>query len=362
MLRNTIILTCLCLCSSVLNGQRLQPGFDKQEYIELLKVSARTTAVAEYYDTFPAPERFQMIYQSPEIGLENLWDLWLDEGRRTAVISVRGTTQNSVSWLANFYAAMVPARGALHLAAGSTFPYDLSDHPQAAVHIGWLVSMAFIAQDMGPRLDSLLGQDVRDVLIVGHSQGGAIVYLLAAFLHRQIQLGVLPADLRLKTYASAGPKPGNLYFAYTYEHMTKGGWAFNVVNSADWVPEVPISIQTLEDFNRTNPFAHIRKTIRQQGFPKSIALRHLYNKLDKPTRQARKNYQKYLGKIAAGFVQKTLPEYQPPAYYLSNHYVRTGQIIVLHGDEAYSARYPDSDVNAFVHHVHAPYLYLAERY
>jgi hypothetical protein len=51
----------------------------------------------------------------------------------------------------------------------------------------------------------------------------AISYLLTAYLYHLQKSGRLQADIRFKTYASAGPKPGNLYFAYQYEAMTKGG-------------------------------------------------------------------------------------------------------------------------------------------
>jgi hypothetical protein len=35
-----------------------------------------------------------MIYQSQPIGLDNLWDLWTNEKKCLAVISIRGTTEN----------------------------------------------------------------------------------------------------------------------------------------------------------------------------------------------------------------------------------------------------------------------------
>jgi len=75
-------------------------------------------------------------------------------------------------------------------------------------------------------------------------------------------------NLTIKTYASAAPKPGNLYYAYEYEAMTQNGWAFNVVNSADWVPEGPFSIQTTNDYNTLNPFKYIDVALQKTSFPK----------------------------------------------------------------------------------------------
>lgn len=352
-------LVCFALTTSGLMAQSLKPGFDKAEYIEMLKVSAQFGDSA-YVSAFPVPQRFKSVYRSPVIGLDNRWDLWTDNSG-TAVISVRGTTANSTSWLANFYAAMVPAKGELQLDGSEKFTYELASHPKAAVHVGWLVSTAFLSKDILPKLDSCYRKGIKNMIIMGHSQGGAIAFLMTAYLYNLQKQGRLPADIQFKTYCSAGPKPGNLYFAYEYEAHTQGGWAYNVVNSADWVPEVPMSIQTLNDFNTTNPFSNASSVIRKQKLLNRIVLRHVYNSLSKPAIKAQKNYQKYLGRIASKTVQKNLNGYVPPEYYNSNHYVRTGNTIVLLADPAYFQKYPDSKEKIFIHHFHPPYLYLTEK-
>ncbi len=339
-------------------AQSLKPGFDPTEYIELLKVSAQF-GDSTYVSTFPKPERFKAVYRSPVVGLDNVWDLYANP--TTAVISLRSTTANSVSWLGNFYAAMVPATGEVQLSDTQTFSYQLADNPRAAVHVGWLVATGFLANDILPKIDSCYRQGIKNVIVTGHSQGGAIAFLLTAHLYSLQRQGKLPTDIRLKTYCSAGPKPGNLYFAYDYEAMTQGGWAYNVVNSADWVPEVPFSIQTINDMNTTNPFGGADEAIRKQPFFKRLVLRHVYNGLSKPAIKAQENYQKYLGKVASKSVQKNLTGYQSPDYYNSSHYVRTGNTIVLKSTPAYYERYPDSKTKIFAHHFHPPYLYLAEQ-
>lgn len=355
------VLLTACFLASLLpaQSQALVPGFDKQEYAELMKISVRTVKTASYAEKYPAPERFRMVYESPEMGLENLWDLWTDD-KGQAVMSIRGTTANMDSWLANIYAAMVPAVGSLALEEGYTFDYKLATHPQAAVHVGWLLSTAYLVRDMLPKLDSTYNSGTKNILIIGHSQGGGIGFLLTAHLYSLQQSGRLPADIRFKTYCSAGPKPGNLFFAYDYESMTYGGWAFNVVNSSDWVPEVPLSIQTIQDFSVTNPFTNAKATIRKQKFPNKLVLKYVYNRLSKPSIRAQRNYQKYLGKHTSKMVAKKLKSFRSPVYYNSNHYVRTGTTIVLKANDAYRAKWPDDGINMFVHHFHAPYLYLLE--
>lgn len=352
----------LGLFASGVAAQHLRAGFDKAEYIDLLKVSATFVDTA-YVATFPESERYESVYRSPVVGLDNRWDLWVskDKIHPTAVVSLRGTTANSVSWLGNFYAAMVPAKGELTLGKNDTFPYELATNPAAAVHVGWLVSMAILSRDIRPRLDSCYRAGIKDFILLGHSQGGAINYLLTAYLINAQKKGELPADIRFKTYCSAGPKPGNLYFAYDYEAMTQGGWAYNVVNSADWVPEVPLTVQTLNDFNVTNPFMKAKGLIRKQNLPRRIALKYVYNRLSKPSLRAQKNYQKYLGHVAAGVVQKNIAGYTPSKYYHTADYVRTGNTVVLLADAEYYAKYPENPEKIFTHHFHPPYLYLAQK-
>ena len=334
----------------------LKAGFDKAEYTEMLKI-AWCSADTPWVSTKLVPREFRLIYRSPVTGLDNRWDLWSDDGN-VAVISIRGTTGTSESWLENFYAAMVPANGSMQLTSGETFNYKLSDNPRSAVHVGWLMAAGFMSQGILARIDSCYRKGIWDFIITGHSQGGGISYLMTAYLLNLQKSGALPADIRFKTYCSAAPKPGNLYFAYDFETMTYGGWAFNVVNSADWVPESPLSIQTIQDFNAVNPFKDAKKTIQKQSFPKRVAMSYAYGKLDRPTRRAVKNYRKFLGKVAGDFVNKSLPEFQSPDYLYANHYVRTGTTIVLYADEMYYKNYPDNPDNVFIHHMTGPYLYL----
>lgn len=349
------------LISFSVYGQQLKPGFDKDEYRELMLISAKTSALdSTYYNSFPNPTHYKLQYRSSSIGLDNLWQLWSD-GAGNAVISIRGTTENAESWLANFYAAMVPAKGELKLSNDDVFSYQLATNLKAAVHVGWLLSTAFLSKEILPKINEQYQNGTKDILIMGHSQGGAIAFLLTSYLYNLQQLNQLPKDIRFKTYCSAAPKPGNLYYAYEYEAMTQEGWAFNVVNAADWVPEMPISIQTLNDFNNVNPFTNAQVMIKQQKFPKNLVLKHVYNQLDKPTKKAQKNYEKYLGDMASKIIKQHLKDFTPPSYYNSNHYVRTGTTIVLLPDEEYYKQFPDDPSKLFPHHFHSAYLFLLDK-
>ncbi|MFW6351616.1 MAG: lipase family protein, partial [Bacteroidota bacterium] len=244
----------LILFSSTVFGQKLKPGFNSTEYRDMLLIAEFTnnhdsTKLAGL--THPAD--YKKIYRSVSMGLDHLWELWMRHDG-VAVISIRGTTPKTESWLSNYYVAMIPAKGSLVLSEDKTFSYQVADNPKAAVHTGWMIGMASLAIDILPRIDSLYQTGTRHFMITGHSQGGAISFLLNAHLQHLQKQELLPSDIRFKTYSSAAPKPGNLYFAYDYEMLNRQGWAFNVVNTADWVPETPLTVQTINNFNEINPF------------------------------------------------------------------------------------------------------------
>lgn len=357
----SIVLCLLCNVFLFFHGraQQLKPGFDKQEYIELLKVNAMF-GDSVFRTNIPQPAYSKFLYRSPVVGLENCWDLYLRKDG-VAIISIRGTTASKESWMANFYSAMVPAVGVLHLSKTDSFSYHLADNPKAAVHVGWLLSTAYLSKTILSKIDSLYRSGIKDFIIMGHSQGGAITYLMTAYLYNLQQGHILPQDIRFKTYCSAGPKPGNLYFAYDYEKITNGGWAYNVVNTADWVPETPVTIQTLYDFNKTNVFAVAPKLIKKQKFPSNWIGKYIFNRLSKPGLKAQRVYEKYLGKYVSKQVQKQLPDLIIPDYYHSTDFVRTGNYILLYADNTYYQKFPDSESNVFIHHLFQAYLYLSEK-
>lgn len=357
-----LLFTCFYgLSSSFLLAQELQPGFDTKEYTELLKLITASSESAAKAKTIPAPES-KLQYRSKEMGLANLWELWMKD-QHTAVLCTRGTTGESKSWFANLYAAMVPAQGELHIANDFTFSYQLTSDPKAAVHVGYLISTAFLSRDMLPKIDSCYKADIRDMIITGHSQGGGISYLLTAYFHSLQKEGRLPKDIRFKTYCSAPPKPGNLEFAYAYEKMTQGGWAFHVSNTEDWVPQVPFSVQTVGDFPAVSPVPLVEGIIAKQSFFKRFFGKIMIKKAKKPSEKTVATYQKYLGKGMVKEVKKYLPEFVEPKYAPSNNYVRTGIPIVLYPDANYYEKFKEGEkLDMMLHHSIPPYYYLINHY
>lgn len=363
----TGILLLSLLTSGLLRAQttKLKPGFDKQECTEMLKIAltqALDTAEWKKPRSVALPQKFKFAYRSKLIGLQNMWDLWISADS-VAVISIRGTDikPNPVSWLVNFYAAMVPAKGRLEPETGFVFDYNLSEDPKAAVHIGFLVATAYLSRDILPKLDSCYKKlGIKNFIIAGHSQGGAITFLLTSHLESLKASGRLSNDLRFKTYSSAAPKVGNLYYAYTYEALTRN-WAFNAVNTSDWVPEVPFSVQTVHDFTEVNPFANVKPMLKKQKFIPRLVLRHVYKKMSRPSLKAQRRYQKYLGHMVYKSVKKALPAFKEPKYSKTNDYVRTGATIVLYADNMYKKLFVQDPEKIWLNHNIDRYLYLVEQ-
>lgn len=343
------------------NAQKLLPGFDPAEYIEMLKICAKNYD-REATKNVPAPENFKLIYRSPAMGLDNAWELWSNDNS-IAVISIRPTVQSNLSLLANMYSSMLPSSGEIKLNEDTIFTYTLAKHPHAAIHTGYLIAMAYLSQNIIPHIKACYESGIKDFYITGHSQGAAVSILLNTYLYHLQQQNDIPADIYFKTYCSAPPKVGNLYFANEYEYLMKDGWSYCVINTDDWVPEMPFTLQTVNDFVEANPFCkeNALAMIKEQKFPQSLFLRQTYNNIDKPTRKTLKKYQKYMGDRPFNQIKKQLTGLEIPEYYPSIHYVRTGQTIILMGDGEYYDKFPTIRQNILIHHQPPAYLYLAEK-
>ncbi len=204
---------CICITAFC---QYLHAGFDKDEYIETLKINQKVhvdTAKWQGDTSVAFPLHYYLNYRSPKIAFDNIWDLWMHHEKPVALIAVRGTIPTEASFLANLYAAMIPAQGHLQLDKDFDFNYSLTDAPNAAVHVGWLIAMAYMSPGIVHKIDSCYKVGIKDFILTGHSQGGGISYLLNAYLRSLQREKKLPADIIFKTYSSGAPKPGNLFFA-----------------------------------------------------------------------------------------------------------------------------------------------------
>lgn len=354
----------LCTCYTPLNASAqsyvLKPGFDSRECdaAYLLNAAFLDTSANNSFPGFL--EGYTFWYRSPSIGLDNVYDLWLRQDS-TVIITLRGTTADARSIMADFYCAMFPAKGSIVLGKDKTpFTYKLATDAKAAVHGGFLISFAFIAQDFQPRLADLYQKGYRKFLVCGHSQGGALCYYISAWLMQLRKDNIYPG-IKVKTYASAAPKMGNIYFIYDYDNAMHGEWSYSIVNIADPVPEMPLTTQQLEiDMNTPNPLVNLAKRFDDMPFFKRIVLKHAYNSMRKKARKSSDAYQKYLGGYAGKIIKGMQPGMELPDPVKTTYFLRPGVPITLLENEAYREHFKAAP--NYFHHGFDAYRYLLRQY
>ena len=354
-MNKALILTSILLNIVCIGNANLTLGFDANEYRMCLKILAQQTDTNYAKIPMTPPEDCKLIYHSPDLGLDNQWNLWVKEDS-TVIVSIRGSVGRTASWLENFYSGMLPASGTLKQPNKSDFNFTLSSRKDAAVHAGWLIGTAYLAPDITRELKDIQDQGYRNFIITGHSQGGVLSMLMTSYLHYQ---DAWFEGSTWKNYASAPPKPGNQAFAYDFDFITRGGKAFRVVNSQDWVPESPVSVQTLDDMNETSPLRNADQLFDEIGFVKRVFIKRLYYGLNNKLRNARDKLIKNVGKRVFRYIKQELPGIPEPKLIQSQFFVTCGVPIILAKavgyDEYLSTLNRDG---AFTHHMFKTYWYL----
>ncbi len=344
-------------------AQELQPGFNGNEYTDVLALNFQRFDSSNIINPkIPLPSNYSIAHRSAELGLKNRWNMWYRNDNKVAVISLRGTVAELPSWLENYYAAMIPAIGSLQLNDSTVFDYQLAKDPKAHVHTGWVIGLASMAPGITEQIKVAYAKGIHEFIIIGHSQGGALATLTRSYLFYLTEKGALPKDIVYKTYCSAAPKTGNLFYAYDFDFITRNGWAFTVVNAADWVPETLFSVQTLTDFNPQNPFTDVTVLLKKQPFLVRWYIKRKYHSMKNSLRKAQGQFEKNLGGLVYKFVKKVLPQLKEPVYVHDNNYQRAGVPIVLQPDEDYFQSFSRESKDVFQHHLFAAYYVLAKKY
>ena len=354
----TLFLSFLSLNNSY--SQKLSPGFDPVEYKNLLLITA-AQGMPGSSSNLPKPDGYELVYTSPTVGLDNLWTMWLREDS-VCVISIRGTTLQMDSWSEDFYAAMVPAQGTIIISPENIFSYKLAEHPDAHVHSGWLIGLGTLVPTIIEQINVWHEKGMKEFIILGHSQGGAITYLLTSYLH-YYGTGQIPDDVKFKTYSSAPPKPGNVYYSYDYDNITRGGWALRVYNSEDWVPQMPITIQTMSDFAPINPFSLEDSLTAKMGFLDKIFFDLLLDFISGKLDDSRDILREILGNVIYDkSISKYLPQIGQPVYSETMNYYPCGVPVVLMVTPGYYDYVKTLGLpTLFENHLMSAYLYLLEK-
>ncbi len=258
---------------------QLTLGFDPAEARDLIALCATHTFQDLYGDDSAIiPAGYVRVYESPVMGMDNKFQLFRKGDM--AVLEIRGSTANPMSWMENVQAAMIPAQGTIRINE-RPFKYRFAKDTAASVHAGYTLGLACLANDMLARLNSLAENGVRDVLLTGHSQGGALTLLLRAYLHH-LPKGVVDKRLRFKTYAFAHPMVGNKVFVEEFTAaMASGLGCHIIVNPADPVTHMPLTYDDGRLVSAERVFAVMtgREELDLKGRARSAAIRLFRNTL-----------------------------------------------------------------------------------
>lgn len=231
-----ISLLFLCIPTSF---SQLQKGFNPQEAKEMIMICNSFTYLDLYRDDEEIiPIGYTKTYTSKKAGMDNVFQVYTHG--KIGVINFRGSTANKFSWLANMYSEMLPAEGEI-IVKDITFNYKMGKDTSSSIHSGYTLALAFLHQDLLAQIKKLNAQGIYDVLITGHSQGGALAVLFRAYLNHLSPEKLDPKN-NFKVYAFAMPMVGNKSFVREYNrNFSTPEMSYALINPEDLVPTMPIS-------------------------------------------------------------------------------------------------------------------------
>jgi hypothetical protein len=355
----TIIVFSFYNCDERSKSTSVVPGYDKAELGSLIPVMERAYDSSDIggFKT-PEPTGVKQMFRSKVSPLMNRFDLWITDDHK-AVIAIRGSIVDpgGLSFSAAFYSPMVPAIGKITISENKTFEYKLAEVPGAAVHLGMLLGLAHISEELVSQIKEQYRNGVRDFILLGHSQGSGIGFLATSYIRYLQKENNLPADLQLKTYLIAAPKVGNLLYAYDYQKINNGGWAMAVNNVLDWVPCIGITLQTASDFPEISPFFDMKTFMASINFPAGPKFDSTYNRFLLAGPAMTKELLMIIHENVYPRIIKAMPGYVEPVLLETFDFERSGDLIPLFPDAAYYKVFPQDTVHFQAWENHSVYPY-----
>lgn len=201
----------------------------------------------------------------------NAWKLWQKKGDdKTYALAVRGTIEDKASIMEDIIATSVSATQ-VHIAVGDNrnLPFTLAAVPGSETHLGFVYGLAVLMFHKDIGILKQIKEKVppgSKIYISGHSQGAAIATMVHAFLYYAIhdpadRYNLKNSNYSLKSYVFAQPKPGNWQFCADFARIAASkGYAYVINNTLDWVPQVPVTVEFLDEPGRDLLDEH-KKTI-----------------------------------------------------------------------------------------------------
>jgi len=238
-MRIVIFLLLLNLSNSTF--AQLSEGFDPTEAKSLIALCNSYTFLELFgSDSLIVPKEYRKVFTSKEIGMNNIFQVY--ESDSLGVINFRGSTNKTSSWIVNFYSAMIPGKGVIKIDSVNV-SYRFATSTNAAVHSGYALTIVLLAPLIIEQIDKLNAKGIYNILLTGHSQGGALAHLSRAYLENLSDYGQFAENV-YKTYAFANPMCGNKEFADEYKlRYSDTNMSYSIINPADLVPKLPMHYQ-----------------------------------------------------------------------------------------------------------------------
>lgn len=337
----------------------MQPGYDNDELKAILPIMERAYDSSDIggYKT-PEPNGFEKVFRSQTSPLMNRFDVWKSKNN-TAVIAIRGSIVDpgAMSFAAAFYCPMVAATGKIKVSETEYFEYKLAELPNAGVSTGILLGLYFISDDLVEQINILHQEGIKDIVIIGHSQGSAIANLATSFLWYLQKDGKIPADIIMKTYCIADPKVGNRQYALNYDILTNGGYALSVNNILDWVPLINVTLQSSFDFPPISPFQNLKQFFTDINFNPAPNFDDSYKMYSAKINSAIDQNLDLIHQTVFPRIKNAIPGYEEPEFMKSFDYERSGVSVPLVPDGEYYKLFPNDPATSQVWENHSVYPY-----
>jgi len=235
------IYTLILSLVSVLSYGQLASGFN----IEEAKYTIAMCNSFNFLEQFGSnkeivPEEFKLVYTSDILSMDNKFQVY--ENGKVGVINYRGSTNKLISWVENCYSAMIPGKGTIKVNE-TNYEYVFSEDTNAAVHAGYALTIVILSKTIKHQISRLNDRGIYDIIITGHSQGGALATMTRAYLEN-LTNGVIATKNTFKTYSYAQPMCGNLEFSEEYNaKFSNESTSFFIANPKDPVPYLPFNYE-----------------------------------------------------------------------------------------------------------------------
>ena len=240
-----IVIFILLLYLSNATFAQLSEGFEPTEAKSLIALCNSYTFLELYgSDSLIVPKEFRKVFTSEVTGMDNVFQVY--ESDSLGVINFRGSTNKTISWVENFYSAMIPAKGVIKIDTVNVH-YRFATSKNAAVHSGYALTIVLLSPLIIEEINKLNAKGIYHILLTGHSQGGALAHLSRAYLENLFGNGRFAQNV-FKTYAFANPMCGNKEFADEYNlRYSDSNMSYSIINTDDIVPKLPMTYNEEKD-------------------------------------------------------------------------------------------------------------------